>query len=75
MMQDATTACLRRAWRDSGMGLGQIACRAEVSERTVWAVMRGQNVRTASLFAICRALGVSVIPLEQTATSCETAHP
>lgn len=70
---DPLTPALRRAYRDSGLTIPQIAARAEVSERTVWAILYGRNVRTYSLFAVCHALGVST-RIEPLAASCEI-HP
>ena len=70
---DPLTPALRRAWRDSGLTLGQIGVRAGVSENTVWNVMAGRNVRTYSLFAVCQVLGVSTLPVPRASTSCEIA--
>lgn len=69
---DPLTPALRRAYRDSGLTLGQIAVRAGVSENTVWAIMAGRNVRTYSLFAVCHVLKVSTLPVPSS-TSCEIA--
>jgi transcriptional regulator with XRE-family HTH domain len=70
---DPLTPALRRAYRASGLTLGQIAVRAGVSENTVWNIMAGRNVRTYSLFAVCRVLSVSTLPVPSSA-SCEIAR-
>jgi hypothetical protein len=69
-----TTVLLRRAYAASPLSLGQVAAQAEVSERTVWAVLNGHNVRTRSFFAVCRVLGVATVPVPgDSAGTCEIA--
>lgn len=64
---------LRRAYRDSGLTFQQIAAKAEVHENTVYALMSGRNIRTSSLFAVCRVLGVDAVPVpsSSSSTSCD----
>lgn len=71
-MMDPLTPALRRAYRDSGLTLGQIAAQAGVSENSVWNVMAGRNVRTYTLFRVCHVLKVSTLPVPSSA-SCEMA--
>ena len=54
---------LKLAYRRSGLTLGQVAGRAGCHVNTVWAVLSGRNVRTESLFRVCRALGVGEVPV------------
>lgn len=71
---NALVITLRRAYRESGMTLAQIAARSEVAENTVYAILAGRNVRTVSLFAVCQVLGVETVPVparQSSATSCE----
>ena len=70
---DPLTPTIRRAYRDSGLTIREISARSGVSYNTVWAVLAGRNVRTHTLFAVCRALGVSTLCIPATSESWDTA--
>jgi len=54
---------LRLAYRASGWTMAQIGARACLHEWTVKKVLAGGNVTAESLFAVCRALDVSTLPV------------
>lgn len=70
------TVQLRHAYRDSGLTLKQIACRAGVHENTVIGIIRGRgNPRVSTLIALCAVLGVTSVTLpspdsHERTTSC-----
>lgn len=51
---------LRSQMRRRGWSQAELASRAGVAERTVWAMMRGESVRQAKLEAVQTALGLRV---------------
>lgn len=58
-----TTCAIREAFRQSKLTQAQVAARAEVGARTVWLVLQGRDVRASSRDAVCRALGLTSIPI------------
>jgi transcriptional regulator with XRE-family HTH domain len=64
-MMDPLTVMLRQAWRASGLTLPQLAARAELSERTLRAILSGRSVQSRNLFRVCWALRVSSVPVPE----------
>lgn len=66
------TCAIRDALRESGLTQAQVAARAGVSERTVWAIIADKPVGMRALFAVCAALKIHSLPIpHQPASSCE----
>jgi transcriptional regulator with XRE-family HTH domain len=59
----STTEHIRAAFDASGLTQAQLAARAEKSERAVWAVLHGYDVKASTRDAVCLALGLQQIPV------------
>lgn len=68
------TAAIRDAFRRTGWTQAQLAARAEKSPRVIWDVLQGFDTKASSVYAVCRALGISSLPVpQQLASSREIA--
>lgn len=60
---------LRAAYHASGLTFAQLAARAEVSERTVCALLSGRPTQTRTLYRVCVVLQVPTLPIMQNPAS------